>query len=444
MPISSQRKARLGVEFLEDRSNPVFLTQPGALTGGLPGLSAFNGVPQAFGGLSIAAGDLYPDPAASPFAENEYVVGFGPGPVAQVGIFGRGGNLRGSFTPVPGFTGGINVAVGDVLGDSASEIIVTPASNAPPFVAIYTAQGRLLNAFFVFSPLYTGGLNVAVGNVQGGIGAGGFNGGFTREFADNIEQLIGIRPANQFKQEIIVGTASLSSRVVVATGSGQIVRDFFAFDPIYSGGVTVAAGSVDKRRDPGYVLGSGLPDSSAYDEVIVGASSVAPAIRVFSIWEGGANLEQSFFAFAPVGTGVNVAAVPTDGVYGAEIYANLIGTSVLRAIDGETQEILAEVQVYPPQFSRVLNITGAVFSDFSPPIGVPSTPLGTTVPSGADTFPTDDDFSNLVGFTAPFLGGTSNLFFVQQDLAIVAGDGPFFQQPRLYTFGFLPAPLNGP
>jgi hypothetical protein len=223
------------------------------------------------------------------------------------------------------------------------------------------------------------------------------------------------------------------------------MRDFFAFDPIYNGGVTVAAGSVDKRRDTGFNFLPGQQDTAAYDEVIVGAATVAPAVRVFSTWEGGAILEQSYFAYPPlIGRGVNVAAVPTDGVYGAEIYANLIGTSVIRAIDGETQEILAETQVYPPQFSRVLNITGGVFSDFSPPIGAPSNPPGLTVPSGASTFPTDDNFANTVGFVAPFLGGSSNLFFVQQDIAIVSGDGPFFQQPRLYTFGFQPAPLNGP
>ena len=440
MSISSQRKARLGVEFLEDRSNPVFLTQPQALTGGLAGFSTFNGVPQNFGGLSIALGDLYPDPAVNQSqlaVDNEYVLGFGPGPEAQVGIFGRDGRLRNFFTPVPGFTGGINIAVGDVLGDSSAEIIVTPASNALPFVAIYTPQGRLLNAFLVFNFAYTGGLNVAVGNSLGGISAGGYNSGFTRELADAYEQQFGVRPANQFKQEIVVGTANLSSRVIVASGSGQILRDFFAFDPLYTGGVTVASGSVDKRRDPGFAFLPGQQDTASYDEIIVGASSFAPLIRVYSVWEGGANLEQNFFAYpATIGMGVNVAAGPTDGIRGAEIYANLIGTSVVRAIDGETNENLAETQVYPPQFSRVLNMTSAFFFGFGFTAS-PSLPPGTTVPSQAAYDPTEDTF-----FVNLF--GAENPFFALQDLGIVAGDGPFFQQPRIFSGGFDPAPLNGP
>lgn len=428
----SRRTARLAVERLEDRTNPVFLSNtqlPGAL-----GLGVFNGVAQPFGGLSIASGDLYPDNLQNllgAFSELEYVTGFGPGPEAQVLIFGRTGNLRGSFTPIPGFRGGINVAVGDVLGDSRAEIIVATASG-PPIVAVYTPQGRLLSAFFAFTPAYTGGLNVAVGNVLGGISAGGYNNGFTQELADQYQLQFGATPVNQFKQEIIIGTATLSSRILVADGFGNVQRDFFAFDPLYTGGVTLAAGSVDKRRDAGFNFQPGQQDTAAYDEIIVGAASLLPLIRVYSTWEGGANLEQNFFAYPPtIGLGVNVAAGPSDGLRGAEIFANLIGTPVLRTFDGETNENLGEVQVFPLQFSRVLNMTVGWFANFGS--------LGAgPVPPPTFYDPTGDDF-----FVNTF--GVENPFFNSQDVAVVAGDGPFFQQPRLFTGGVLtPAPFNGP
>lgn len=434
-----RRTARLAVEFLEDRCNPVFLTP--ALTGPLTGQITFNGVAQQGGGVSIAAGDLYPDNLQNQFqfsVENEYVLGTGPGVQGTVGIFGRAGNLRNAFVPFAGFTGGLNVAVGDVLGDSQAEIIVTPATRGLPVVAIFTPQGRLLNSFLAFSPLYTGGLNLAVGNVANGIGAGGFNNGFTTEFADVYQQITGVRPVNLYKQEIIVGTATASSRVVVADGNGNIQRDFFAFDPAYTGGVTLTAASVDKRRDDfNYVLGSGLPDNAAYDEIIVGAASVAPLVRVYSVWEGGANLEQNFFAFAPtVGQGVNVAAGSSDNLTGAEIYVNLIGTSALIAVDGETNEVLGQTFVYPGQFSRVLNMVSGYFAISQAP--GPTTPPGGIVPANSFYVPLDDEQYNL------FFGG-ANPDFPIQDLVVVAGDGPLSQQPRLFIGGFLsPAPFNGP
>lgn len=433
-----RRGVRLAMECLEDRTNPVFLTP--TLSGPVAGQITFNGVARTAGGVSIAAGDLYPDTQANQqllSVENEYVLGTGPGIEGTIGIFGRQGNLRNTFVPFAGYGGGLNVAVGDVLGDSKAEIIVTPATSGLPVVAVFTPQGRLLSAFLAFSPLYTGGLNVAVGNVLGGIGAGGFNGGFTTEFADAFQNGIGTRPANQFKQEIIVGTATASSRVVVADGSGNIQRDFFAFDPAYTGGVTVAAGSVDKRRDAGFALGQGMSDTAAYDEIIVGAASVAPLVRVYSAWEGGANLEQNFFAFPPtVGQGVNVAAGSSDNLRGAEIYVNLIGTSALIAVDGETNEVLGQTFAYPGQFSRVLNMVPGYFAVSLAP--GPTIPPGGTVPAGAFYDPTDDET-----YSSTFLAANPDYLF--QDLAVVAGDGPFGQQPRLFIGAALsPAPFNGP
>jgi hypothetical protein len=220
--------------------------------------------------------------------------------------------------------------------------------------------------------------------------------------------------------------------VIVADGFGNIQRDFFAFDPLYPGGVTLASASVDKRRDPGYAFLPGQQDTASYDEIIVGASSFAPLVRVFSVWEGGTNLEQAFTAFPGVfGLGVNVAAGPSDAIRGAEIYVNLIGTSFLRSFDGETQENLGQTMAYPAQFSRVLNMVPGYFSNFFtlPPLPVPPSAI----------YDPTDDFTFFSNF------GVDNFDFLIQDLAVVAGDGPFFQQPRLFFGGILtPAPTNGP
>lgn len=420
--------ARLSVERLEDRTTPAFLPRT-------PGQVNFNNTNQLSAGLSVAAGDLFPDISSNQngaFVDNEYVTSFGPGPVSMILIFGRTGNLRNSFTPIPGFRGGFNVAVGDVLGDSRAEIVVATASG-PPIVGVYNAQGQLLSAFFAFSPFYTGGLNVAVGNVLGGIGAGGYNSGYTRELADAYLTQFGVNVSNQFKQEIIIGTASLSSRILVTDGNGNVQRDFFAIDPLYTGGVTVAAASVDKRRDAGFAFLPGQQDTASYDEIIVGAASVAPLVRVYSTWEGGANLEQSYFAYPPlIGLGVNVGAGPSDVLRGAEIYTNLIGTSLLSTFDGESQEKLIEVTAYPGTFTRIINFAPAYFSNFFNALP------GQPVPASGFYDPTDDStFFNIFGVENPD--------FTIQDLAVVAGDGPIFQQPRVFLGGtFTPAPGNGP
>ena len=415
---SPARRARLNVECLEDRTVPAFLTRPG-------GTITVNGARQAAVGLSLAAGNLLPDPF-SPMGQvrNEYVTGTGPGTPARVNIFDSNGlNSAGqgipivSFDPYPGFnfTGGINVAVGDVLGDRQLEIVVTPASNAPGFVTVYDASGNLLSAFLATPAAYTGGLTVAVGNVLGGIAAGGVAGGTT---------------SGNFKQEIVVGTATQFDFVGVYSGAGAQQRAFLAFAGARSG-VNVAAGTVDSTRVPGYVVGSGLPDRNAFDEIIVGAASIAPAVAVYSV-DQTVTLRRFFFAFDQfAGRGVTVAAGSTDGLRGAEIYTNLLGTSLLRVHNGETGQLRGEVTVFPPDYTGVLNVALGQFGGF---FGF-----------GSSYDPRDDDaFPPMM--MGPMVGG--NPAFLNLDLAIVTGDGPAFQAPRFYrgtnTMFNTPAPFNGP
>jgi|GEM_PF-1450030 len=415
---SPARRARLNVECLEDRTVPAFLTRPG-------GTINVNGVRQAAVGLSIASGDLIADQFTLPGqVRNEYVTGTGPGTAARVNVFSSNGlNQAGqglpvvSFDPYPGFnfTGGINVAVGDVLGDARLEIVVTPASNAPGFVTVYDASGNLLSVFLATPAAYTGGLTVAVGNVLGGIAAGGFAGGTT---------------SGQFKQEIIVGTATQFDFVGVFDAFGGMQRSFLAFGGARTG-VNLAAATIDSTRVPGYVVGSGDPDTNAFDEIIVGANSVAPAVAVYSV-DTAPTLRRFFFAFDQfAGRGVTVAAGSSDGLRGAEIYTNLLGTSRLRVHNGESVTLRGEITVFPPDYTGVLNIALGQFGGF---FGF-----------GASYDPRDDDaFPPMM--MGPMVDG--NPAFLNLDLAIVTGDGPAFQAPRFYRgspgFFNIPAPFNGP
>lgn len=392
---SRTRATKLSVERLEDRTTPTFLPRIGG-----PGILV-NGVPTTTGGLSIAAGNVLPDFLGPATAQAEVVTGSGPGVESRVEIRSQAGLLRAAFTPFPGFFGGINVAVGDVVGDGQLEIIVAVAQNGPPHVKVFTPIGQLLSSFYAFIPQFQGGLSIAAGNVTGGIRAGGFPGGTV---------------STNFKQELIIGTASGASHVLVTDVYGNIKSSFLAF-PGANVGVNVAAANVDTMRSPGFTFTPlhTKSDTNAYDEIIVGAASGAPHVKVFRDFPS-LQLIQSYYAFDPAkGVGVTVTAGSTDNRHGAEIYVSLVGTSTLRVFNGETTAFLGETTVYPSNYSRVINMAVGYFT-----------------PPNYD--PSDDDTV-----------GSNSFDFDTQDLVIVAGDGPFGQQPRYYIgLPNAPAPFNGP
>jgi hypothetical protein len=405
MPRSSAstgpRTAKLAVELLEDRTTPTFLARPG------PQVINVNGVLQPTGGLSIAAGNLLPDSAPLGLVQNEYVTGTGPGVEGVVRVWRLNGALAFAFNPFPGFTGGINVAVGDVVGDGDMELIAAVAANGPPHVKVFNGNGQLLGSFLAFDAGFLGGVNIAVGNVLGGISAGGYSGGLV---------------SSAFKQEIIVGAAAGGSPHVVATnGSGVVLRSFLAFDLGYRGGVTVAAGSIDTQRAAGFGF-TGV-DTNSFDEIIVGAATDVPHVKAFEVWTGAITERLSFFAFDPaVQQGVTVAAGSTDNSQGAEIFVSQIvpansPAAPLVRVFGENGQVLVQFNPFPQSYTRVVNMVVAYLTPAS------------RGPAFYD--PSDDDSSF----------GSNNFDFLTQDLALVAGDGPFHQVPR-YFIGLPGAPAG--
>lgn len=402
-PRSSQtRSVRLSLESLEDRTTPTFLPRAG-----FPTIN-FQRTTVPAGGLSIAAGNLRSDPSDPiGFVQNEYVTGTGPGTEGLVRVWklngtGTAGGLPLlTIDPFPGFTGGINVAVGDVLGDGGMEIIAAVAGSGPPHVKVFDANGQLLSSFYAFNPAFLGGVNIAVGNVLGGIGGGGFSGGTV---------------SSAFKQEIIIGAAAGNApHVVVTDGGGTIFRSFLAFDVGYLGGVTVAAGNIDPTRSAAYAA-TGI-DTNAYDEIIIGAATNIPHVKAFDVFNPGFTERLSFLAYGGVG-GVTVAVGSTDNQRGGEIYVSQVvprtipGNPTVRVFNSFAQ-LQLETTPFPSDYTHVLNMTVGFFR-------------GPYISADDDTL-------------------TNSVFFLTQDLAIVTGDGPFGQQPRLY-FGVSnsPAGANGP
>lgn len=120
------------------------------------------------------------------------------------------------------FTGGVDVASGDVDGDGVDEIITGTRSGAP-HVRVFKQNGSVLASFYAFSPSFTGGVSVSSIDID-----------------------------NDGTDEILVGAgAGGSPHVRVLRLNGEEVLGFYAYALNYYGGVDVASGDVhgDERSE---------------------------------------------------------------------------------------------------------------------------------------------------------------------------------------------------
>jgi hypothetical protein len=269
----------------------------------------------------------------------------------------------------PFFTGGVRVAMGDINGDGVPDVITAPGQGGGPDIRIFDGRnGALIGEFLAYGPFFQGGVFVAVGDLNG---------------TGHPEIITGPDQGGGPDVRVFDGTTH------------ALVREFLAYGPFFVGGVRVAAGDVNGDGKADIITGAG-PSGSPNVEVFSGADNAVlfnfdaygpfftggvyvaagdvngdghadiitgagptggPNVQVFSGADG--TLLQSFLALnSTFSGGVRVAAGNFTGSGNADIVAAAgpTGGPVVRVLDGGGAQ--AEIDAF---FAYNQNFLGGVF-----------------------------------------------------------------------------------
>ncbi|MFN4258045.1 MAG: beta strand repeat-containing protein [Gemmataceae bacterium] len=315
--------------------NDVFAVAPGVGTAGpvrvydavtRQQLWSFTPFPGFTGEIHVAVADVNNDMIQDVIV----AAGAGGGPHVRVFDGKTGQQMAGAignfFAYGAGFTGGVYVAAGDVNGDGFADVITGPGAGGGPHVKVFSgATGAVLSSFFAYNSGFTGGVRVAAGDVTG----------------DTLANVI-TAPGPGGGPHIRVFNGLTGAQVPGAIGS------FFAYSSSFTGGVFVAAADLNGDGRADIITG---PDAGG-----------GPHVKAFNATNP-STLLASFFAYSPGFTGgVRVAAARANTTGFAEIITGTGsgGSPLVRIFDPDLipAALIDQFFAYDPLFAGGIFVGG--------------------------------------------------------------------------------------
>lgn len=168
------------------------------------------------------------------------------------------------------FRGGVNSAVGDVDGDGSDEIVTVPGPGREPMVRIFDFQGRLKKEFLGYERSYRGGMDVQTGDM------------------------------NNDRQDEIVTTPLLfgGGDIRIFSTDGELLNRFLAYPQDKTQSVSLAIGDLNA---------DGMP------EIVTAPAAFGDTVKIFSS-HGSLQKSASPYGRAIAGMNVLVGSV-SQGTY---------------------------------------------------------------------------------------------------------------------------------
>ncbi|VTS07872.1 Hemolysin-type calcium-binding region domain protein OS=Rhodopirellula maiorica SM1 GN=RMSM_03614 PE=4 SV=1: VCBS [Tuwongella immobilis] len=226
----------------------------------------------------------------------------GGGPHVRVYDATTGNEIANFMAFSPSFMGGVRIALGDFNGDGMTDIVAAAGPGGGPHVRIFDGVTfQEIASFFAYAPSFTGGVNLAVGDVNG-------NGTF--------DLITAAGPGGGPHVRVFDGPRL------------QPVLDFMAYDPSFSGGVSISAADINNDRRA--------------DIITAPFSQGGPHIRVFD-GISGRDIVNFLASVSTTASGFTVAGLDLDGDFRAEI---AIGTGpngggAVRIFNGQTGTLVS-------------------------------------------------------------------------------------------------------